>query len=228
MNLDVICFYADLGRPYLPLLQRMTESAKAAMVCRTILMTPTPSAQLARSFDHIIPTIYPVTAGNLCLERARSMVTIMLRTRNHTIFVDPDIEFIGTPPLGHSFDVGLLWRQKADQPVNTGVILARPGCHEFWSHYGKICANLPSSVHGWYCDQLAFALLTGVCHAPGDTVLVDDATVKLLPAYDHCYRPGKITANAWGVHYKGIDKGDAFAGRYEKPDMPGIAYGARI
>src|SRR5579864_48441 len=91
---DIVCYYAHLNRPYLPLLQRMTASAKAVMPdCRTVLLTPTPSPQLGVLFDEMVALEYPATTDNLCLERARAMVSWALATPYPMVFVDPDIVF---------------------------------------------------------------------------------------------------------------------------------------
>jgi hypothetical protein len=212
MSLDIVCYYADYGRPYLPLMQRMAASALKAMPkARLVLLTPTPGTycveRCSEFFDTIVPLDIPTPPEVLCRERARAMASWMMASEIPTLFVDPDVEFL--KPVGWGqFDVGLLWRtNKPDQPVNTGLILARPGVKEFWHHYGTVAVNLPRAVHYWWCDQLAFALLTGICHQAGETLLVDGARVRLLDANEHCALPEEATPSAWAHHYKGRTKG---------------------
>lgn len=206
--LDIVCFYADLGRPYLPLIKRMTESAKDVMPHgRTVLLTPTPSDELSRLFDVVVTLRIPVDVKTLCFDRARAMVAYQQMSVAKTIFCDPDIEFIRPVPFG-KFDVGLLWRAiKADQPVNTGLIIARPGCPEFWNRYGKIVNALPKEVRGWWCDQLGFAILLGAEHQAWDALKIMDARVQLIDWRVGCATPEKASDEAWAYHYKGARKG---------------------
>lgn len=210
--MDVVCYYADLGRPYGPLIERMVQSAKQAMPgCRTVLLTPFAPYAITSLFDVWVELGHPADTTNLCLERARAMVSWAVVMERRAIFCDPDIEFLKPPPFDGSFDVGLLWRRtKADQPVNTGVILAEPGQEAFWKHYGNVAVHLPSTVHGWFCDQLAFALLTGVCRNTDDRLDIDGSRVWLMDAKRHCYKPGTVTDEAWAIHYKGATKGDGW------------------
>lgn len=207
MSVDIVCFYVDLGRPYAPLLQRMAASAHAKIPDARVVLFTDQTTPDPGGFDQVIRYPKVVTRDNLCLERVRLIVSWMLGAQRPTIFVDPDIEFTGPVPLDGSFDVGLLWRKKADQPVNTGAILALPGHDAFWKHYGTIAVNLPQQVHGWWCDQLAFALLTGVCHKPDDRIEVDGARVWLMDAYANCSEPESAKSGHWALHYKGQRKG---------------------
>ncbi len=201
MTTEIVCFYAELGRPYLPLIERMTASAKAVMPdVRTVLLTPTPSAKLARLFDQVF--VMPVEAKweTLCLDR--------------TIYADPDIVFQKSPEFGN-FDIGVAWRRaKPDQPVNTGLILAEPGNHKFWKHYGSIVGNLPPVLHSWWCDQLGFSILLGAAHQAGETLLIDEARVKLFDVDLICPKLEKATEESWTVHYKGSRKGPEFNGSF--------------
>ena len=53
MQPDLVCFYMDLGRPYIPLIQAMTKSAREVMPgSRLIVLTPTPSKELEDQFDY--------------------------------------------------------------------------------------------------------------------------------------------------------------------------------
>lgn len=214
VGLDLVCFYCDLGRPYMPLIDRMVSSGRRAMPgVRAVLLTRTPSPELAAPFDLTIdlgPRSLEEMAGTLCYDRARATASWMAQTGRPAVLADPDVEFRAAPP-DLDADVGLLWRRnKRDQPVNTGVILAKPGHREFWQHYVRIVANLPKSVRYWWCDQLGFALLTGIMRSPGDLLTIDGARVQLLDALDHCATPETATPNAWAIHYKGARKGDGW------------------
>lgn len=210
MKTDLVCFYADLGHPYMPLLQNMTQSAKRIMPdVRTVLLTPTPSSELSHMFDkvHYLRDMQ-TTHKTLCFDRARATVSWASLTKNRTIYSDPDIEFHREIEFDASFDIGLLWRgRKPDQPINTGIVLAEPGCKEFWGRYGAIIANLPPTVRGWWCDQLGFNVMLGTLHKAGDTVQAHDARVKLFLMSDHCTPREKATTdNPWAWHDKGRRK----------------------
>lgn len=212
---DIVCYYADLGRPYLPLLKRMTESAKDVMPdARLVLLTPTPKDELSALFDGMVSLPSKTNFANLCLERVRAMVSWMLVAENPAIFVDPDLEFHRPVEFGN-YDVGLMWRpQRPDQPINTGMILAEPHQNEFWRHYGQVAVNLPPQVHWWWCDQLAFALLTGVMHQPEDEMRIDGARVRLLDGAKLCPASNKESKEAWAIHYKGSLKGPEWESIY--------------
>ena len=210
-EVDIVCYYADLGRPYLPLIEQMTSSAKRAMPwCRTVLMSPTPSADLDRLFDKTIDISAHVrtTEKTVCYDRAVSTVSWQSQTKRRTIYADPDIEFHRPVEFDGSFDVGLLWRKrKPDQPINTGIVLAEPGHLEFWRNYGAVAANLPMPLRSWWCDQLAFNVLLGVMHKAGDVIPAYDARVKLFSMTDHCTPREKATTdNPWAWHDKGKRK----------------------
>jgi hypothetical protein len=132
------------------------------------------------------------------------------------LLVDPDIMFLAPPRIDPQADIQLLWRRsKPDQPVNSGVVFSRPGQVDFWRDYGHIAANLPWRLHGWFCDQLAFSLMTGVYNRAGDLLQIGPTKIKLVEARDHCERPGKATEKAWAHHFKGWTKGEEWKQYYK-------------
>lgn len=219
-SIDIVCYYTDFGNPYEPLMERMTRSAREAMpYARTVVITPTPHLKFTRYFDKVVDVseTVPVSANTLCYERARSTVSWQAISTVPTAYVDPDIEFRKPIPFSDEFEVGVLWRKrKPDQPVNTGVVMAMPGCPEFWARYGAIVANLPLKIRGWWCDQLAFSVLLGVLHEPGETIMAKDARVKLLDWTVNCCPeekcPDEIArGKLWAVHMKGQRKWQSLA-----------------
>lgn len=209
-DLTIMCFYADLGNPYFPLLRDMTQSAKAVMPdARTVLMTPTPTDELRGLFDKTVDLSSEMhtTKETVCYDRARATLSWQTMTQGSTLYTDPDIVFRKPVPFTEEFDVGLLWRKrKPDQPINTGLVLANPGALGFWRRYGAIVANLPTSLRAWWCDQLAFSVLTGVDHEPEDTIQVFDARVKLFDWLKACAPPEKGIIDPWALHMKGSRK----------------------
>lgn len=216
-RLDIVCYYADLGRPYRPLIEQMCASARRVMPDnRLVMLTPTPAAFMADCFDDVFPLPKPATAENLCLERARSSTSWGQVTSFPFLLVDPDIVFLAPPRIDPEADIQLLWRRgRPDQPVNSGVVFSRPGQKDFWQDYGHIAVNLPWRLHGWFCDQLAFSLMTGVYNKAGDLLKIGPTRIKLVDALDHCERPGKATEKAWAHHYKGWTKGDEWKQYYK-------------
>ena len=209
---DVICFYADFGRPYRPLLDRMVLSAKQVMPdARVICATPTPKGDIGSHWDAIIELPDNPDIKTLCYERARFTTSWMLRTDRAVIFTDPDIEFKKPVPVADFWDIGLLWRRsKPDQPINEGIVIAHPGHPKFWTHYGKIVVNLPKVLRWWWCDQIAFSILTGACHEAGDILSLDDAQVQLIDGETYCPNSDKPSPEAWALHYKGQRKGEGW------------------
>lgn len=210
-RLDIVCFYADLGRPYLSLMETMTQSAKRVMpYARTVLLTSTPSPELETLFDKTVDLSQHMktTEKTVCYDRAVSTVSWQALTEGRTIYTDPDIEFRREVEFDGSFDVGLLWRpRKPDQPINTGIVLAEPGFSGFWTHYGAIAANLPLPLRSWWCDQLAYNVMLGTMHKANDTIQAHDARVKLFLMSDHCTPREKATTdNPWAWHDKGKRK----------------------
>lgn len=207
---DLVLFYADLGRDYTPLIERMTSSAHKVMPhARRVLITPTPKPEFEPMFDKIVDISAYVTTtdASICYDRVSSIVGWQSQSRVNTIYVDPDLEFIRPVPDQWDYDVGLLWRKrKPDQPVNTGMIFAKPGCHEFWRRYGAIVANLPLSLRGWWSDQLGFSVLLGVMHQAGDVFQAYDAKVKLLDMTKTCAPTDKIDGDVYAIHNKGQRK----------------------
>lgn len=205
--LDLVCFYADLGRPYLPLIRRMMLTARAVMPeSRMVLITTTPGKELERGFDVVMVVKTETTPQTLCLDKVRSMLTWQAQMDRPCAFVDPDLEF-KRPIQMIDEDVGVLWRQRSAQPVNAGMLLAKPGCPDFWRKYGVTAAMLPVAIHGWWCDQLALSVMLGALRKPGDVVQAHDARVRLIPQEDACAPPEKAHAGTWAHHFKGRRKG---------------------
>lgn len=202
--MDIVCFYTDLGFPQYPaLLEQLCKSAQEVMPeARRVLLTTTPGCDGAERFQKIVSLPVEIDETNLCFRRAQAITSWMIAAETDTIIVDADIKFLRPVQFG-AYDVGLMWRNKADQPVNSGMILGRPGFKEFWRHYGTVAASLPVPFHAWWGDQLPLSLLTGVCRRVGDTVMVDDALVHLIDMYRFCAKVGEPDDQAWAVHYKG-------------------------
>src|SRR5689334_670953 len=148
-RLDIVCYYADLGRPYEPLIRQMCASAKANVPgSRTVMLTPTPAAYMEECFDDVFPLPVAATADNLCFERARASMSWGTTTSAPFLLVDPDIMFLAPPRIDPQADIQLLWRRsKPDQPVNSGVVFSKAGQIAFWKDYGHIAANLPWRLH---------------------------------------------------------------------------------
>lgn len=177
--------------------------------CRLICATPTPHANLGGEWDLIVQLPPKVNGGILCLERARFNVSWATQAQHPFIFADPDIEFKSRPPIESLSDINLIWRKgKADQPINAGIVVAKPGPREFWLQYGRAALNLPDLLHSWWCDQLAYNLMTGICHEAGDIFQCADATVQLMDGAIYCPNSdATIPQEAWAIHYKGGRKG---------------------
>lgn len=208
---DVVCFYADLGRPYLPLIERMTKSAKAVMPdCKTVLITLSPTAQLCDLFDHSIHMMAEPSAATLCYDKARAILTYQASMQDRCVFVDPDLEFKKPIVFPENTDVALVWRKKHAQPVNGGMIFASPGSPVFWKKYGSVVASLPSPLRSWWADQLALSLMVGSLHEAGDELQAWDARVKLLAEADVCAPPEQAHEGTVALHYKGTRKGEGW------------------
>ncbi len=205
--LNILCYYTHFGRPYGPALKRMTESVKRVMPhARTVLMTSTPFESLCSLFDATVHIKVEPNLKTLCFEKSRAIHAWQSRSEHNTIFVDPDVEFLR--PLEFDADVTLTWRAtKLDQPVNAGLILARPGHMEFWDRYIKTVAALPPEVYGWWCDQLGFSIVLGSEREAGNVYTIHGAQVRLVDQRMACSPPEKAWENAWSHHYKGVRKG---------------------
>lgn len=217
--IDVVVFYIDLGRPYEPLFERMTRTARQVMPgCRLVLLSPNAPQPIRDMFDLVCELPIKVDPETLVLERIRATVSWALAAERPMIFADPDLEWkkAPDPPLGHRAGVGLMWRGfKSDQPINGGVVLATPGAPRFWRHLGKVAVNLPPQVRFWWGDQLAYALMTGVCHNAGEVLRRDDAVILLIDAERYCPAANKPTEDAWALHYKGpLKEGEAWRDVY--------------
>lgn len=209
--MNVVCFYTDLGLPYQPLIERMCMSARINIPgARLTCLTPTP-VRWMECFDHIleIESKTPVTRDNLCLVHSQAVAGYAQAIMEDTVFTGPDVVFRRPPPFG-DWDIALQWRKRADQPVNNGVVLTRPGQNAFWVHYAHVCRALPEAVRGWWCDQLAYSLLTGVCHEAGETLTIDGSRVHLMEAAANCDVPEHAKPTAWALNYTGKRKGGEF------------------
>lgn len=196
----------------------MTQSARAVMKgSRLILVSPNPPPEISRLFDVVHKIDIPATWERLCVHKANVISAWQRSTENDTIFVDPDVEFKREPEFGDDCDVAVSWRTtRADQPVNLGLLYARPNCHLFWKNYGVIAAYIPPQLHSWWCDQLAMSILLGVDHEEWQPFRVYNARVKAIPFSLMCSPPEKARADAWTIHLKGRRKGEAWDRYYAK------------
>ena len=229
-QVDVVCFYVNLGREgYAPLMTDMAASAKKAMPgCRVVLLSPNPTDDVCKPFDVLFKIGCSTEPQYLCLERGRAHIAWMQKTDRPCVLADPDLIFTGQPPFDHGeWDIALSWRGKPDQPVNSGSVLAFPGYQKFWWHYGAVMVNLPPTLRAWWCDQLAFSIMTGACHNAGEILQLDDARVKLLDSYSNCATEGAEQPGAWAIHRKGRRKGDGweevFKEDINEPLPPGVS-----
>jgi hypothetical protein len=215
--MNIVCFYTEIGRPYLPFIQRMTESAKRVMPeSKTILLTPTPSKELNACFDEVLQLKIDSSWKTICFDKSRAILTWQLQSKEPTVYLDPDIEF-RFPLEFPEEDVGLLWcKTKLAYPINSGMIFARPGSHDFWQKYANIVASLPSALHSWWADQLAFAVMLGSLHQDNEVISAHGASIKLLPVESWCAAPERANLECPALHYKGIRKGENFAPWFAK------------
>lgn len=213
---DIVCFYTDLGRPYYPLLKTMTDSARAVMKgSRLVLVSPNASKSVRALFDITFPLDVEPTWDKLCLHKANVFMSWMLGAKRDTIFIDPDVEFKRVPDFGNDCDVAVSWRPvRADQPVNLGMLYAKPGHPDFWNRYGQIVAYLPKQLHSWWCDQLGFSILLGVDHEEWKPFRILDANVKAIPFDLMCSHPERARPDAWSIHLKGKRKGEGWEAYY--------------
>lgn len=209
---EIACFYVDLGRPYAPLIERMTRTARVAMPdARLVLITGKQKVKEAQFFDVVVEMPFDPAPATVCYDKARCIASWATKTDRSTIFIDPDVEFLKPIPFITGADIALLWRdQKPAQPVNAGMIMSQPGLDEFWMKYLAIAGNLPRVLRQWWCDQLALSVLLGSLHKAGDLVQVLDASVQLLDPNIYCAKPEDATSETLALHWKGTRKGDGW------------------
>lgn len=211
-TVDVVCYYADFGRPYREHVIKHARSVKRVMPeARSILITPN-ATDLSPYFNHVLVTEQPAKRETLMADRTISHIRWAAGTDRRTIFCDCDLELLNPPEFDGSFDVGLLWRgrSRADMPVCASMILMEPGLAEFCQLWAEVVINLPAPVKAWWCDQISLSLMTGIQHKRGDLLLVEDARVKLLDYELVADREKKITETSWAIHRKGVQKGKWF------------------
>lgn len=157
-------------------------------------------------FDFVVALPFDPDVKTVCYNKSRCIASWQRGSRAKSIFVDPDVEFL-KPLTFPDADVGLIWRSKEGQPVNSGMIFARPGNAEFWDKYLAIVGGLPRALRAWWCDQLAFSVLTGAVHSVGDELMLCGSKVKLLDETISCSRPEYATRQTQSLHWKGSRKG---------------------
>lgn len=215
-GLDIICFYAEMGggASYVPLIERMTASARKAMPdARVLLMAPEPfpADEIAHKFDKILRYPDAPTADDLIYHKGRAFLTAALGTKNTTVFVDPDVEFLAPVLVDDSFDIGLTWRkERADQPALASLLVTKPNQMRFWLKFGHVLEALPKKNRRWYCEQIALALMTGVCHKPDARLTIAESRVWLMDALECCAISDEEAPRARAIHYKGRRKGPEF------------------
>lgn len=112
-----------------------------------------------------------------------------------TLFLDPDIimQHRRGALWDDDYDVALTWRTDANvrHGINAGVIGCRPERKDavigFFDRVSSTLAALPAEDHNWYGDQEALCQITGLTDpaaSPQDRLMVDDASVRILPCLD--------------------------------------------
>lgn len=205
--MDVVSFYVDLGRPYAPLMERLTSSIRRHGVGQSVLITPTPHAEGCGQFDVVVKIDGGPEEATLMLQRGRANCSWLTQTQNDTMCVDLDVEFTAFPSIPCDTDIALLWRNKPDQRVNAACFFSRANQQGFWRRYAKVLANMPSETHRWWSDQMAFTLMLGQYHHIGETTLCDGSRVYLMDPHNTCSLPEEASAEAWALHYRGARKG---------------------
>lgn len=211
--MDVVAYYADFGRPYAALLERMATSAKAVMPeCRTVLLTPDLGCDGSQYFDLQIDAPLQCPRDGivpLSRERCRANVSWLTQTGRPTICCDPDVEFVARPHFP-DVDIALVWRDKPDQRVSAALFYSRPGQRYFWERYARIVFSLPTEMWAWWADQLAFTLMVGSYNRVDQGIYCDGSHVWFLDPRYSCGLPEQADKNAWALHYKGQRKGSGW------------------
>lgn len=126
------------------------------------------------------------------------------------IFCDQDVIFNRVPEFG-DWDLGLLFREdpRAHIRFNGGFVYSRKGGGAFWQHYSRFLSNLPPILHGWYGQQIVFAMMLGADRKTGDRIEAFGASVECLDYYRHAPAP-KVPpvrkAPTVALHFKGEKK----------------------
>lgn len=221
--LDIVCYYAECGRPYAALLERMTASAKRVMPeCRTVLLTPTPNCDGPQYFDLVVdmPMVKKADENGvapLSLERCRANVSWLTSTDRPTICCDPDVEFINRPVIREEVDIGLVWRDRPDQHVTAALFYSKPGQRYFWQRYGQIVFAMPKEIRSWWADQMAFQLMVGAYNRPNSSLYCDGSLVWFYEPRHSCALPDEADHGVWAIHYKGSRKGAGWDKWFETP-----------
>lgn len=208
-DVDVVCYYSDMGLPYREHVIKFARSVKNVMPnSRRILMTPN-AVDLSSYFNHVVMMEEPAAWDTLMADRTIAHIRWAAGTNRRTVFCDCDLEMLKPPVFDGSFDVGLLWRgrDRPDMPICASMILMEPGLAGFNQLWAEIIVNIPDPVKRWWCDQISLSLMTGVTHSKGDILEVEGARVKLLDYALCADKPEKVTKDTWALHSKGAKKG---------------------
>jgi len=218
-NFDIVCFYADLGIDYyVPLLEKLTASARAVMPgVRLVLLSPSK----VPGFDVTVP-MPKAGEADICYRRAEALASWGSYSPRASVFVDADLEFRSFPQFG-DWDIGLMWRRNPAQPINSGMILARPQQKEFWASYLRIAYSLPKPFRAWWGDQLPFSLMTGVFNKPGDEMDIGGSKIKLLEMDRLCPKSDRPHPEAWALHYKGTRRKKSGDGTFSPESVTSTA-----
>jgi hypothetical protein len=205
--LDVVLWFVpvDPNRDYAPLIAGLVASVRTHMPDARLVHLTVAGVEMLPGFDVLATVAINVDRKTLCRDRIVAQTMFMRTADRNTVFVDPDIEFQRSvePVFDGSFDCGLLWRKKPDQPYNTGMIYAVPQSLPFWYRVARAAINLPKEVHGWWGDQLAFACVMGGLHRPGAIVFAEGVRVKLFDMLFHAPPPDQAQEWQYALHHKG-------------------------
>ena len=135
-----------------------------------------------------------------------------LYTDRPTVFCDVDLLWNndGITQLFDGPDIILFARgNNAFQPFNGGLIVTQPGQKQFWETYRSMMNVLPNDCKGWWGDQIALGVMTGLPQPGQNGINRFGSSIAFMPidlvAPSPKTQPSALL-NTTAVHWKGGNK----------------------
>jgi len=208
MDTKIACFYAGFGKGDVRRTAELTaKSAKQAMPDTELVLITDRFTPPVNGWDTTVRFNHDVDWDHLMLAKAQFVAQYAIQENCNIIFVDPDVYFNTDcrELFDSDWDVAFPFRRTAAHKCYNGALFfTKPSGQKFWEAYYDLAVRACPELHGWWVEQLTWAVMMGVDHDPEDELIVYGTKVKLLPHQYICpkqeYEP-KMRMKTYTTHF---------------------------
>lgn len=202
--------FVDLGDPfYRAATHEMVKSARRVMPGVKITQISDKKTPAHPLVDDLFSADIEVTKDDICAFKGHFMAEFAMHCPGQLVLCDVDLIWNRNPFPLECFGVGLMARSGfPSMPYNFGIVLSDAGwrgTQTWWKEYQAVVDDLHKYGVGWYCDQLAAAIVDGKLRA----YPVSDHWHENLDMDKWAAAPDKLPTapmDSYATHFKGPRK----------------------